>query len=92
MRLIIWSHFNSNIDIMFSRIYYLTSNPHVSSLTVTIFFKPLGPHTFELVTASKVLHVRATTSYEVSAWIDAIKLAIGKSYLGRILDLRDLTF
>ena len=47
-----------------------------------LFSYHLGPHTFELVTASKVLHVRATTSYEVSSWIEAIKVAIGKSYLG----------
>ena len=52
-----------------------------------IFLYHIGPHTFELVTASKVLHVRATTSYEVSAWIEAIKVAIGKSYLGMIKNL-----
>ena len=56
--------------------------PHLTSPHFTSSL--LGQNTFELVTASRVLHVRATTSYEVSSWIEAIKEAIAKSYLGEL--------
>ena len=55
-------------------------------------FIPVGTNTFELVTAAKVLHVRAMTSGDVLEWIDAIREAIFRSYLGESSEILNFFF
>ena len=70
---------------------------HVRGVIFILFlfifhFILVGTNTFELVTAAKVLHVRAMTSGDVLEWIDAIREAIFRSYLGESSELLDFFF
>ena len=56
----------------------ITTSDFIAALSLC----SIGQNTFELVTASKVLHVCATSPFEVMEWIDAIREAISRSYLG----------
>lgn len=42
----------------------------------------IGLYTFQLVTTNNILHMKAQSSISMSSWIEAIREAISRSYLG----------